>query len=77
MVWMKTWSGSAREELIDEVKKLRQGIRRHRDSSRHELCWHHPALWGLLPEKTDPIRRSCRSGRSSYRGLRAVSPVAG
>lgn len=30
-------------------------IRRHRDSSRRELCRHHPALWGLLPEKTDPI----------------------
>jgi len=45
----------SREQLIDEVKKLRQGIRRHRDSSRQELCWHHPALWGLLPEKTDPI----------------------
>ena len=44
-----------RDELIDEVKKLRQGIRRHRDSSFHELCWHHPALWGLLPEKTDPV----------------------
>jgi hypothetical protein len=42
-------------ELIEEVRKLRQGIRRHRDSSRHELCWHHPALWGLLPEKTDPL----------------------
>lgn len=44
-----------RAELIAEVKKLRQGIRRHRDSDRHELCWHHPELWGLLPEKTDPI----------------------
>jgi hypothetical protein len=44
-----------REELISEVKKLRQGIRQHRDSTRHELCWHHPALWGLLPEKTDPL----------------------
>ena len=43
------------EELIDEVKKLRQGIRQHRDSSRHELCWHHPSLWGLFPERTDPI----------------------
>jgi hypothetical protein len=43
------------EELIDEAKKLRQGIRQHRDSSRHKLCWHHPALWGLLPEKTDPL----------------------
>jgi len=20
-----------------------------------ELCWHHPALWGLLPEKQDPL----------------------
>jgi hypothetical protein len=44
-----------REELIAEVKKLRQGIRRHRDSTVHELCWHHPALWSLLPEKTDPL----------------------
>jgi hypothetical protein len=44
-----------REELIAEVKKLRQGIRRHRDSDRHELCWHHPEVWGLLPEKTDPV----------------------
>lgn len=44
-----------REQLIAEVKKLRAGIRTHRDSSGQELCWHHPALWGLLPEKTDPI----------------------
>jgi hypothetical protein len=45
----------SREQLIEEIKKLRQGIRQHRDSERHELCWHHPALWGLLPEKTDPV----------------------
>ena len=45
----------SREQLIEEVRKLRQGIREHRDSSLHELCWHHPQLWGLLPEKTDPI----------------------
>ena len=44
-----------REKLIDEVKKLRHGIRQHRDSTTHELCWHHPALWGLLPEKTDSL----------------------
>ena len=43
-----------REQLTDEVRKLRQGIREHRDSSLHELCWHHPQLWGLLPERTDP-----------------------
>lgn len=48
-------SQKTREELIAEIKGLRQGIRQHRDSSRHELCWHHPSLWGLLPEKTDPI----------------------
>ena len=45
----------SREALIGEVRKLRQGIREHRDSTLHELCWHHPALWGLLPEKTDPV----------------------
>ena len=43
-----------REELIAEIKRLRTGIRRHRDSSSHELCWHHPQLWGLLPERSDP-----------------------
>ena len=43
-----------REALIREVKRLRAGIREHRDSTGHELCWHHPKLWGLLPEKTDP-----------------------
>jgi hypothetical protein len=45
----------SREQLVDEIKKLRRGIREHRDSSLHELCWHHPALWSLLPEKTDPL----------------------
>jgi hypothetical protein len=45
----------SREELIAEVKKLRDGVRAHRDSSGQELCWHHPALWGLLPEKQDPL----------------------
>ncbi len=39
-----------REQLLDEVKRLRAGIRAHRDSSGHDLCWHHPALWRLLPE---------------------------
>ena len=43
------------DELIAEVKKLRAGIRAHRDASGQELCWHHPDLWGLLPEKTDPL----------------------
>jgi hypothetical protein len=43
-----------RAALIQEVIKLRQGIREHRDSSGHDLCWHHPKLWGLLPEKVEP-----------------------
>lgn len=47
--------GMSREQLLAEVKKLRAGIREHRDSKLHELCWHHPRLWSLLPEKTDPI----------------------
>jgi hypothetical protein len=45
----------SREQLIEEVRKLRRGIRAHRDSTGQELCWHHPALWGLLPEKQDPL----------------------
>ena len=44
----------SRDELISEVRRLRAGIREHRDSTGHDLCWHHPALWGLLPEKSDP-----------------------
>jgi hypothetical protein len=47
--------GMSRDQLVAEVKALRQGIRRHRDSSGHELCWHHPDLWRLLPERTDPL----------------------
>lgn len=45
----------SREQLVAEVRKLRDGIRAHRDTSRHDLCWFHPALWGLLPERTDPL----------------------
>jgi hypothetical protein len=43
------------EQLVAEAKRLRDGIRAHRDSSGHALCWHHPRLWGLLPERTDPL----------------------
>jgi hypothetical protein len=45
----------SRDQLIAEIKRLRAGIRRHRDSSGQELCWHHPDLWGLLPERSDPV----------------------
>ena len=44
----------SKDQLIEEVKKLRNGIREHRDSTGQKLCWHHPKLWDLLPEKTDP-----------------------
>ncbi len=47
--------GLTRDELMVEVKKLRAGIRQHRDSTGHNLCWHHPALWGLLPDRSDPL----------------------
>jgi hypothetical protein len=47
--------GMSREALIAEVRKLREGIRIHRDSTGQELCWHHPDLWALLPERTDPL----------------------
>jgi hypothetical protein len=44
----------SREELHDEIVRLRAAIRAHRDSSGHDLCWHQPALWSLLPERVDP-----------------------
>jgi len=43
-----------RAALIAEVKKLRAAIRQHRDASGHDLCWHHPAMWSLLPETVEP-----------------------
>ena len=44
-----------RDELAAEARRLRAGIRQHRDATGQELCWHHPALWALLPERTDPL----------------------
>jgi hypothetical protein len=45
----------SREGLVLEVHKLRAAIRKHRDSSGHDLCWWHPDLWGTLPDSTDPL----------------------
>lgn len=45
----------SRDELVAEVIRLRRGIRAHRDTTGQELCWHHPDLWALLPERTDPL----------------------
>lgn len=43
-----------RERLVKEVMRLRAGVRAHRDATGHDLCWHHPQLWALLPERTVP-----------------------
>lgn len=47
-------AGRSRDELVAEVRRLRAGIRDHRDASGQDLCWHHPKLWGLLPERVEP-----------------------
>jgi hypothetical protein len=39
-----------RDELLAVARKLRQAIRDHRDSSGHDLCWHWPEMWALLPD---------------------------
>jgi hypothetical protein len=44
-----------RDQLVAEVRRLRAGIRAHRDATAHALCWHQPQLWGLLPERSDPL----------------------
>jgi hypothetical protein len=38
----------SREQLIEEVMKLRLGIREHRDSTRHELCWQSSGALGAV-----------------------------
>jgi hypothetical protein len=43
-----------RDVLLAEAKRLSAAIRAHRDSSDMELCWYHPDLWNLLPERAAP-----------------------
>ena len=73
------------EALIAEVKRLRGGIRAHRDASGHALCWHHPQLWGLLPERVDPqvavppwpkFMRGCIAYRTALERELKDAPVA-
>ena len=73
----------SRDELVAEVKRLRAGIREHRDSSGQELCWHHPQLWGLLPERIEPaiavpawpqFMRGCVKYRQSLDDQRPDAP---
>jgi hypothetical protein len=72
-----------REQLVAEVKRLRAGIRAHRDSTGHDLCWHHPQLWGLLPERLEPaiavppwpkFLRGCLQYRESLDRQAPVAP---
>jgi len=74
-----------REALINEAKRLRAGIRAHRDSSGHDLCWHHPELWALLPERIEPIVavppwpkfiRGCLAYRESLDSELPAAPIA-
>lgn len=76
--------GLSREQLIEEVKRMRAGIRAHRDASGHDLCWHHPQLWRLLPERVDPaiavppwpqFLRGCLRYRESLERQRPDAPV--
>lgn len=74
-----------RDALLAEAKRLRAGIRAHRDSSGHDLCWHHPELWGLLPEPIAPdvavppwpkFLRGCIAYRASLERELPGAPVA-
>ncbi|WP_110033274.1 hypothetical protein [Hoeflea marina] len=40
----------SQSELLAAARAMRKQIRIHRDTSMHELCWHHPDLWALLPD---------------------------
>lgn len=46
--------GLTRDELVVVARTLRAAIRKHRDESAHGLCWHHPDMWGLLPDRIEP-----------------------
>ena len=43
-------AGLSHAALLAHAREMRAGIRAHRDASGQDLCWHHPALWGLLPD---------------------------
>jgi hypothetical protein len=72
-----------RDALVVEVMKLRAAIREHRDATGHDLCWHHPAMWSLLPEQLDPsiavppwpkFMRGCIRYRQSLDEQAAAAP---
>ena len=73
----------SREQLIVAMRQLRAAVRAHRDASVHDLCWHHPALWALLPEKPSAaiavpawpqFMRGCIAYRESLDQQAAAAP---
>ena len=40
--------------LLAAAKAMRVAIRAHRDATGHDLCWHHPEMWSLLPDTARP-----------------------
>ena len=74
----------SREELLAVARTLRAAIRKHRDETGHGLCWHHPDMWALLPDKTDPqiavppwpkFLRGCVKYRESLDRQKPEAPV--
>jgi len=74
----------SRDALIAEVGRLRAAIRKHRDESGHGLCWHHPDMWALLPDKMNPdiavppwpkFLRGCVKYRESLDKQKPDAPV--
>jgi len=74
-----------REQLAAEIVRLRTGIREHRDSTGHDLCWYHPQLWRLLPEPVSPeiavppwpkFMRGCIKYRESLDREAPDAPIA-
>ena len=53
--WTADLDALSREQLIDGSEEVaRTASASTAIRTGHGLCWHHPQLWGLLPEKTDP-----------------------
>ena len=74
----------SRDALIAEAGRLRAAIRKHRDESGHGLCWHHPDMWALLPDKMNPdiavppwpkFLRGCVKYRESLDKQKPDAPV--
>jgi hypothetical protein len=70
-------------DLLAAARAMRAAIREHRDSIGHELCWHHPKLWGLLPDSPNSgmivpewpqFMRGCIRYRQSLEEQLAAAP---